>query len=114
MAPENETGVCVEIFCDKDDVLWKKPDIDIAHEAIRDLPGVKRTDVKDWRIIKLEYGYPIYDIHYNKNLKVVKDYLARYKNMFLLGRTGSFRYINMDEVIKEGLGLWKKKEIMTL
>jgi len=108
MAPEDKTGICVEVFCDKDDILWKKSDKDLVYETMQDLVEIKKFEIEDYCVIRLDHAYPIYDINYPKNTKAVKDYLAGYKNLFLLGRTGTFRYINMDEVIKDGLSLGKR------
>lgn len=105
MAPENKTGVCAEIFCNKDDNIWKMDDIKIAHQVIRALPLLKKFEAEDHYVVRVEYAYPIYDIYYRKNKKIVTDHLSSYKNLFLLGRVGSFRYINMDTCIKEGLKL---------
>lgn len=103
MAPEDKTSVCVEIFCNKEDDIWKMPDTEIAHQAIRELPLLRKFEIESHFTTRVKYAYPIYDIHYRKNMKVVTDYLSLYKNLFLLGRTGSFKYINMDGCIEEGL-----------
>jgi len=105
MAPENKTGVCVEVFCNKDDDIWKMGNTEIAHQVIRTLPILKEFEAEDHCVIRVEYAYPIYDINYRINLEKLTAYLSSYKNLFLLGRVGTFKYINMDACIKEGLKL---------
>ena len=105
MAPENKTGICVEIFCNKDCDIWKMTDKEIAHQVIRDLPLRETSKIEGHFVVRVDHAYPIYTLNYRENLKTVKDYLSSYKNLFLLGRTGSFRYIHMDSCIEEGLKL---------
>ncbi len=105
MSPQEKTGICMELFCDKDDEVWRMSDIDIAHQVIRDLPLLERFEMEDHFVERVEYAYPVYDLQHRKNLHTVKDYLARYKNLFLLGRTGAFRYDNIDVCLEEGLAM---------
>jgi protoporphyrinogen oxidase len=105
MAPENKTGACVEIFCNKDDDIWKMGNTEIAHQVIRTLPLLKEFEAEGHTVVRVEYAYPIYDINYRMNLEKLTVYLSSYKNLFLLGRVGTFKYINMDTCIKEGLKL---------
>jgi protoporphyrinogen oxidase len=103
MAPENKTGICIEIFCDNNDEVWSKSDLEIAHQIIRDLPLIDKFEIGDHCVVKVENAYPIYDINYSRNLMMVRKFLSAYKNLFLIGRTGSFRYINIDSCLDEGL-----------
>lgn len=105
MAPKNKTGVGVEIFCDKEDGVWKMGDTAIAHRVIRDLPLSENFEIEDHFVIKVEDAYPLYDTEYKVNLDKIKGFLSSYKNLFLLGRVGSFKYINMDSCLEEGLRL---------
>lgn len=105
MAPENKTGICAEIFCSKDDDIWKMTDTEIAHQVVRELPLLEKFEIENHFVTRVEYAYPVYDINYRKNIGKVKSYLSSYKNLFLLGRSGSFRYINMDTCLEEGLKL---------
>ncbi len=105
MSPKEKTGVCVEILCHKGDDIWHMADAEIAFRAIRDLPWVEESDVEDKFLVRVEYAYPVYDINYKINLDKIKKFLSSYKNLFLLGRIGSFKYINMDLCLEEGLNL---------
>ncbi|MDP2943688.1 MAG: FAD-dependent oxidoreductase [Candidatus Omnitrophota bacterium] len=105
MAPKEKTGICLEIFCDVKDKIWNTNDNEIAYQAIRDIPLEKKFEIEDYCVKKVEYAYPVYDIDYKSKIDKVKKYLSAYKNLFLLGRTGSFRYINMDICLEKGLEL---------
>ena len=45
---------------------------------------------------------------YADELGRVRDYLARWPTLHLLGRSGSFRYLNIDGVIAQALELAKE------
>ena len=113
MAPKDKTGICIEIFCNKDDEVWKRTDIEIVYEVIKDLPFIERFEIEDHFVARAKYAYPIYDINYLENLKIVKDFISSYENLFLLGRTGSFKYINMDACMEEGLMLGSSINLST-
>ena len=105
MAPAEKTGICLEIFCNKEDDVWKMADSEISRQVIHNLPLQDKFEIEEYFVERVGYAYPVYDLNYKDNLNIIKDYLSRYKNIFLLGRTGSFQYINMDTCIKNGLNL---------
>jgi len=107
MAVKDKTGVCLEIFCDPNQDIWNMPSTEIAHQVIRDMPLLKPFDVIDHCVHKIKYAYPVYDLNYRENLNLIHDHLKQFKNLYILGRTGAFRYINMDTCIEEGLHLQK-------
>ena len=47
--------------------------------------------------------YPVYHIGYREDVGKLKNYLARFRNLQLVGRNGTFRYNNMDHSIEMGL-----------
>lgn len=40
---------------------------------------------------------------YSQHLNIIKDHLAKYKNLQCIDRTGMFKYNNMDHSILSGL-----------
>lgn len=105
LAKPDKTGICLEIFCNRTDKIWVEDDKDIVSEVIEDLPFKAKSSVMDYYVIRVKNAYPVYDLDYDKNLSVVREFLSGFKNLYIAGRTGTFRYINMDECIKEGLKL---------
>ena len=66
---------------------------------------LQESEVEKSIVVRVEYAYPVYDIHYKEKLEILKKFLFSYRNLFLLGRTGSFNYINIDTCIEKGLAL---------
>ncbi|MCB0200939.1 MAG: hypothetical protein KDI03_12790, partial [Anaerolineae bacterium] len=52
---------------------------------------------------RVRFAYPDYDIGYADKVKTVRQFLAQWPNLHLVGRTGSFRYMNSDGVIEDAL-----------
>ncbi|HNX81370.1 MAG TPA: FAD-dependent oxidoreductase [Candidatus Omnitrophota bacterium] len=105
MAPADKTGICVEIFCDQLDAIWNMDDSRIAHEVISEVPLLNRFEVVAHMVKRVAYAYPVYTIGYRKDLDMVRSFVSSFRNLFLVGRTGNFQYINMDACIDEGMRL---------
>ena len=54
---------------------------------------------------RVRFAYPVYDIGYADKVKAVHKFLDQWPNLHLVGRTGSFRYMNSDGVIEDALRL---------
>ena len=107
MAKDEQTGICLEIFCNRHDDVWKAKDDKLADEAIKELPLLNESEVEDSCVLRITDAYPIYDLGYKQNLESVMQFLSSYENLFILGRTGSFRYSNMDACLEGGSSLGK-------
>jgi len=103
MAPVEKTGICLEIFCNKGDDFWKSSDEALIGMVKKSLVLFKDDEIEDYVIKRIENAYPIYRVDFQKNVSMIMDYLARYKNLYLAGRTGTFKYLNMDDCIEEGM-----------
>jgi protoporphyrinogen oxidase len=55
---------------------------------------------KSW-VLRIPYAYPIYRLDYQEKLAQTKAYLRQWPQLHLVGRTGSFRYMNSDGVIED-------------
>ena len=88
----------LEYFCNEGDALWNKKDEELFHLAIDELCKIglaEKEDVLDYVIIRVPKAYPSYLGSY-KEFKVIRDFLDRFENLFLIGRNGMHRYNNMD------------------
>jgi protoporphyrinogen oxidase len=103
MAPPEKTGICLEIFCNKGDDFWKSSDETLMRMVKKSLVLFKDEEIEDYVIKRIENAYPIYGVDFERNVSIIIDYLVRYKNLYLAGRTGTFKYLNMDDCIEEGM-----------
>jgi protoporphyrinogen oxidase len=105
MVPDGKyTSLAVEIFSSRGELTWKMTDIaiiDTVIEQMNQIGWIRKEDVhKSW-VLRVPYAYPVYHIGYEEKLKAVKDYLDQWSNLHLIGRTGSFHYMNSDGVIED-------------
>jgi len=106
MAPEHKTGFCVEVTCREGDQQWRNPEL-LSERVKKDLIKVglidRIEDIGNIYIEKIRDAYPIYTRNYTRHLRNVKENLSKFQNLILAGRTGLFRYNNMDNSIENGL-----------
>jgi len=88
----------LEYFCYDTDELWRKPDQDMIALAVQEaeqLGIVARADVLDGTVLRMEKTYPAYFGTYDR-FPVIRDFVDRYENLFLIGRNGMHKYNNQD------------------
>lgn len=108
MVPAHRTSLCLEVFATPGDETWQRTDSDLIEQSVADLGRVMDLPpqrVLDGKVVRVPYAYPVYRVGYSDELQLVQKYLARWSNLHLLGRTGSFRYLNLDAVIESALCL---------
>jgi protoporphyrinogen oxidase len=95
--PENIL-IGLEYFCNKGDVLWNMSDKEFTDFAVDELIKIgiaTKEDVIDSTVLRVEKTYPAYFGSYER-FHVIKDFLERFENLYLVGRNGMHRYNNMD------------------
>lgn len=89
----------LEYFCQAGDALWNKSDEDLKKLAAQELKSIgfikECDDVLDSTVIRMEKAYPAYFGSYHE-FTIVRDYVDKISNLFLIGRNGMHRYNNMD------------------
>ena len=105
MVPSDEyTSLAVEIFSSRGEPIWEMSDEGILDRVIaemNDIGWINKSEVhKSW-VLRVPYAYPVYRIGYQQKLRAVRNYLARWRNIHLVGRTGAFTYMNSDGVIED-------------
>jgi len=98
--PAGHFGLCVEVTV-KDPRLWQEPEA-FQEQVLADvsrLDLVAPNDISAIHIEKITNAYPIYHIHYRRELDIIRRQAAEWPNLYLSGRTGSFFYNNMDNSI---------------
>ena len=106
LVPKNKTSLLLEFFCWENDEIWnssKEKLLQISIKYLQQLGFTKREEIIDIYIQKEKYAYPVYDLDYKENLKIIKNYLNQFSNLQLIGRAGSFRYNNQDHALEMGI-----------
>ena len=105
MVPGDDyTSLAVEIFSSRGEEIWSMPDDEIVDKVTRQMDKIGWIDRQDlfksW-VLRVPYAYPVYRVGYEDRLQKVKTYLAQWPNLHLVGRTGSFNYMNSDGVVED-------------
>lgn len=107
MAPCGKTSLVAEYFCSIGDDIWNTSDSTLCEITTRALTKqlgfVSASDVIDAFAIRSLKAYPTYLIGYESHVRTLKAYLATLKNLQVVGRSGTFRYNNIDHSIETGI-----------
>lgn len=105
MVPDkNKTSLSAEYTIWEDDKITDSQYIEKTVKTLtQELGFVKKDQILDSFVLRARYTYPVYDLSYKRNLRLLGKYLARFSNFQTTGRSGLFRYNNMDHAILSGL-----------
>jgi protoporphyrinogen oxidase len=98
VADPSKTWIGLEYFCYQTDALWKMSDKDLEQFAIAEIEkiGVLRAcDVTDAHVVRVPKTYPAYFGTYDR-FHIIREYLDRFDNLYLVGRNGMHKYNNQD------------------
>lgn len=88
----------LEYFCNEGDDLWEKSDEELkklaAYELVK-IAIIEENDVLDSTVIRMPKTYPAYFGTYDK-FYIIREFVDRFENLFLVGRNGMHRYNNQD------------------
>ena len=106
MAPPDKTLLVMEFFSFKGDMVWTMSDdrlTDLTVDNLVKLGFIHKQEVLDSMIVRVPKAYPLFEVGYLKHTDVLHDYLGRFSNLHIAGRSGMFRYYNMDVAIRSGM-----------
>lgn len=102
----NSATYMIEITYRKNDLIDQSSDEDIRGQVIEGLKRIEfirdSSDVNFIELKRFEYAYVIYDLEHRRNMDMIIKHF-NHEGVDLLGRFGSFEYLNMDAVIEQAL-----------
>ena len=102
LEPQDKTGLCFEIPCEVDDVLWQLSDAEMTERVLADLRKADlaiNCQVLKGFSVRVPYIYPIYDLSFSQNLQLLQNHLSRFSGLVSLGRQGLFVHDNTHHTI---------------
>jgi protoporphyrinogen oxidase len=117
MAPPGKSLLVTEFFSFRGDEIWTMPDnklTDLTVDHLVRLGFISRREVLDSMVVRVPKAYPLFEVGYLKHAEAVHDYLGRFSNLHSAGRSGMFRYYNMDVAIRSGMETAEKVMQKTL
>jgi protoporphyrinogen oxidase len=105
MAPAGRTSLMLEIPCDVGDDVWRAGITELRARMGRELRrlGFSVDDVVDAFVVRVEHGYPVYHLGYERDRQALLDEVRRFANVRTAGRQGLFRYVFMDAAMQMGI-----------
>ena len=100
MAPDDQTVVVLELPCHRDDKAWDQSS-DALRDAARTLlqnQGLLDADIVAFEENTVPFAYPILEVGSAKKAERLRDYLDRFENLHLLGRSAHFRYTHVHNL----------------
>lgn len=109
LAPSGCTSLVAELFATPGDAVWSKEDSTLIRDVTTDLSSrgwIRQEERICARVVRVPYAYPVQTVRYASAVPVLNNFLAEQApELCVLGRTGSYRYLNMDGVIADALDL---------
>ncbi len=93
------TCLGLEYFCFEGDGLWTMADpelIELGKHELKQLGLVDTGKVVGGSVVRVEKAYPVYDPGYQESVARIRDELAQFKNLHVVGRNGMHKYNNQD------------------
>ena len=106
MSPTNKTSIFVEFFCNEDYKLYqltKEELFELCVPYLEKYGFFNRNDIRHYYKFQGHKDYPIYNVTYETNLNIIKNYLDSFDNLFYIGRPGRFEYTSQDQSIEMGI-----------
>jgi len=106
MAPEGKTILVAEFFSFKGDSIWNKSDEELTSITVENLENmgfIKKHEVTGSVVVRVPNAYPLFEVGYKELCDEIYNYLGKFKNLHITGRSGMFRYYNMDHAIESGI-----------
>lgn len=107
-SPPGSSIVGAEIPCLRGDADWSATKEELFEKCIGDLAAdgfLARADVERLLLAKSPHAYPVYRKDYASHLRCVLDYLEDLTHLTTLGRSGEFRYMDIDQCLRRAFDL---------
>ncbi|MBI3985473.1 MAG: FAD-dependent oxidoreductase [Lentisphaerae bacterium] len=104
-APRGQTSLAVEFNCDPGEPLWSLEDGPLTERTLAELSRcpLPHADMAGKLLgsfsVPVEHAYPIMRTETQGILDEAKRRLARFPNLYSIGRQGDFGYLNGDECV---------------
>jgi len=107
-SPEGENLLGIEFSCRYGDSVWQSTEEQLFEQCIDPLRKegvVMGHEVRDLLVVKARHVYPLFALGYREPLRTILDYVASLGNVRVVGRAGSFEYLDADQCFKKGFAL---------
>lgn len=104
--PKDKTVISCDFTCDENDDVWREKEDIVAKRCLQGLERLKllkSSDVIDYRVARIPYFYPVYDIGYKQRMDELFEKINQIENIICTGRLGLCSYNNIDHCMDMGI-----------
>lgn len=105
MSPKGKTSLAIEIPCNKDSELWHLEDVAIVkliQSKILNIYGLKNEDIMGSVVKRMSHAYPVLEVGFDAIVREIANFLKRFSNLKVSGRSGMFMYTHLQDMMRFG------------
>jgi protoporphyrinogen oxidase len=105
MSPPGMTSFVAEVPCFEHDWAWSADSLDFRKKVeaqILETGLIRKEDIIGCADEKIAHAYPVLEKDYQEKIVKVSDYLSRFDNLEISGRSGLFKYLWIHNLVREG------------
>ena len=103
MAPKEKTSIVIEIPMGNGNIDESLSKEFIYDKVIKYLQSEKLIDeekIINYKLVKVNDAYPIITKDSKNKIEIIKNYLAKFKNLDLIGRNATFEYLHTHNIME--------------
>jgi protoporphyrinogen oxidase len=108
MSPEGQTSLVVEFPCFRGDEMWDCDEDRLVGGLVKHLDRmglIRESRVFASDVHRLDHAYPVYSRDYKVWSHIVRSHLRQFRNLWTLGRSGSFFYGHVHDFVTDAFGI---------
>ncbi len=113
MSPKGRTSLIVEIPTSENDEWWLKEERELIKVIVAQLAQIGLLNINDMlgaESRRIKNAYPVLEKDYAQNRERVYEYLSKFENLHLAGRSGKFQYTYFHDILSEARMLFDVSE----
>jgi protoporphyrinogen oxidase len=107
-SPNKDNILLIEIPCYSQSPLWDLTAEELLEHCLDDLTHdgfLERSDVKKLFVERVPNAYPMYKKDYAESLYNVQEFINQQQNIYTLGRSGEYMYMDADRCMQRAFKL---------
>lgn len=105
MAPPDRTAIVVEVPCGPGDSAWTMDEGRLRRTLLDDITTtglLEEREVLAFRSHRVPFAYPILELGFEEKAREILDYLERFENLRMAGRSARFGYTHIHDMFRMG------------
>ena len=107
-SPDKDNILVLEIPCYSQSPLWNLTAEELLEHCLDDLTQdgfLERSEVKKLFVERVPNAYPMYKKDYAESLSKVQEFINQQQNIYTLGRSGEYMYMDADRCMQRAFKL---------